>query len=93
MTDFEYDPERALWRPGRRSFLFLMGGALVGTILEPGPALVEAATVRAPRGRVPYVDPRRLWEATMRELHGDDSLTRELGMEPFRVKVYGETEK
>lgn len=29
----EYDPDRALWVPGRRSFLFLTGAALAGTIL------------------------------------------------------------
>ena len=32
----EYDPDRALWVPGRRSFLFLTGEALAGTVL-PGP--------------------------------------------------------
>lgn len=32
---FEFDPERALWKPGRRSFLFMFGAALVA------PSLVE----------------------------------------------------
>ena len=36
MNDFDYDPEKALWRPGRRSFLFLMGTAAVGVMLPPG---------------------------------------------------------
>ena len=81
MTDFEYDPERALWRPGRRTFLFMLGGALAGTLLKPSPALVQA--VLAPtRGH--FVDPRALWQATCRELGGDDSLSRELGLKPFR---------
>ena len=44
--DFEYDPERALWRPGRRTFLFMLGGALAGTIL-PGKDPVAEAVVRA----------------------------------------------
>lgn len=28
-----YDPERALWRPGRRSFLFMFGAAIVAPSL------------------------------------------------------------
>lgn len=28
--DFDYDPERALWRPSRRAFLFLGGSAALG---------------------------------------------------------------
>lgn len=36
MIDFEYDPEKALWRPGRRAFIFLMGTAAVGAMLPPG---------------------------------------------------------
>jgi hypothetical protein len=39
--EMEYDPERKLWRPGRRTFLFMLGGALAGTILKPGPELVR----------------------------------------------------
>lgn len=30
----EYDPERALWRPGRRSFLFMASAAAVGLALS-----------------------------------------------------------
>lgn len=37
----EYDPERALWRPGRRSFLFLLGGAMAGTMVPGWPAVPE----------------------------------------------------
>jgi len=39
--DFEYDPERALWKPGRRGFLSLLGCAVASAFLpslpEPGP--------------------------------------------------------
>lgn len=28
-----YDPERALWKPGRRSFLFMFGAAIVAPSL------------------------------------------------------------
>lgn len=37
----EYDSEKALWRPGRRSFLFMFGAALVAPMLPSfhGPAL------------------------------------------------------
>lgn len=85
MTDFEYDPERALWRPGRRTFLFMLGGALAGTILKPEPALVQA--VVGPPGRPPMIDPQLLWRATTAELGGDDRLSRELGLKPFRQMV------
>lgn len=33
MSEFEYDPERSLWRPGRRSFLFMFGAAVVGAMM------------------------------------------------------------
>jgi len=32
--DFEYDPERAIWKPGRRTFLFMLGAAAAGTIVS-----------------------------------------------------------
>lgn len=50
MTDFEYDPERAIWKPGRRAFLFLGASAAVGAMLpagavkDLGPWNVEAVT-------------------------------------------------
>ena len=31
--DDELDPETGLWRPGRRTFVFMLGGALAGTVL------------------------------------------------------------
>ena len=31
--EFECDPERALWKPGRRSFLFMFGAALLAPSL------------------------------------------------------------
>jgi len=31
--DLEYDPERTLWVPGRRSFLFMLGSAIGGLML------------------------------------------------------------
>ncbi len=31
----EYDLERALWCPGRRSFLFMLGAAAVGSMVPP----------------------------------------------------------
>jgi len=34
---FAYDPERQLWRPGRRKFMFLFGGAVAGALVA-GPA-------------------------------------------------------
>ena len=30
---FEFDPERALWRPGRRVFVFMLGGAVAGALV------------------------------------------------------------
>ena len=33
--DLEYDPEKGLWRPGRRSFLFMLGSA-IGGLMVPG---------------------------------------------------------
>jgi len=37
MTDeFEYDPEKTLWRPGRRSFLSMMGAAFAGLVVPSG---------------------------------------------------------
>ena len=87
---FEFDPERALWRPGRRVFVFMLGGAVAGALVpaaEPVSVieyLAEIAPAGLPRPRVPYVDPRKLWQATMQELHGNDSLSRELGLETFR---------
>lgn len=33
-NDYELDPERLLWRPGRRSFLFLIGAATASLLLE-----------------------------------------------------------
>lgn len=44
MDDLEYDPERKLWRPGRRSFLFMLGAAAVGAVL-PGKELFVARGV------------------------------------------------
>jgi hypothetical protein len=79
--EYEYDPGRALWRPGRRTFLFMFGAAVAGTILKPTLAQVQA--VAGPPGRPPMVDPRLLFWATITELHGDLTLTRELGLEPF----------
>ncbi len=38
----DYDPERKLWVPGRRSFLFMFGSAMVGTAL---PALPETGWI------------------------------------------------
>ena len=35
-----YDPERALWRPGRRSFLFMFGAAVVAPSLPFDPEKV-----------------------------------------------------
>lgn len=35
--DYEYDEERALWRPGRRSFLFMLGGAVAGLVVPKAP--------------------------------------------------------
>ena len=45
--DLEYDPESGLWRPGRRTFIFMLGAAMAGTVLGPqgevvaGPPEVE----------------------------------------------------
>jgi hypothetical protein len=33
--DFEYDPERALWKPGRRTFILMLGTAAIGTLVTP----------------------------------------------------------
>jgi hypothetical protein len=61
----EFDEERALWRPGRRSFLFFGASALVGSLLPPvtigGSSLVQAQTalvtaVWVTRDRVEYVE-------------------------------------
>lgn len=37
---FDYDPERKVWVPGRRTFIFMLGGALAGTLL-PGRGVEE----------------------------------------------------
>ena len=47
MTDqFEFDPERALWKPNRRSFFFGLGAALIAPMLPdvPIPPALKAAT-------------------------------------------------
>lgn len=44
MSDsFELDPERALWKPGRRAFFFGLGAALLAPMLPdiPGIGLVK----------------------------------------------------
>ena len=33
MENFEYDPEKALWKPGRRSFIFMLGTATAGILM------------------------------------------------------------
>ena len=38
-----YDPERALWKPGRRSFLFMMGAGIVGAALPDVPRMLTQA--------------------------------------------------
>ena len=83
---FEYDPERALWRPGRRTFLFMLGGALAGTLL-PGDEVVGVDLASGPdiTVRAAFIDPRKVWRATMREIGGDPSMSRELGLQPFRT--------
>ena len=41
----EYDPERALWVPGRRRFLFLGLGATLSSLLPAPPlSMIAAAT-------------------------------------------------
>ena len=46
MTEFDYDPEKALWKPGRRSFLFMFGAAAVGSLLPaPSFTLTQQKTV------------------------------------------------
>ncbi len=86
MPEFEWDPERALWRPRRRVFVFMLGGAVAGALVPPGRVLTEEMIVHAceqgVRNRM--LDPRLVWRATMAELHGDNRLTRELGMPVFR---------
>lgn len=37
MSDHEYDPERALWVPNRRSFFFSLGAALIAPMLPDVP--------------------------------------------------------
>ena len=37
----EYDPERALWISGRRSFLFMAGAAFAGLFAPPAQSLDE----------------------------------------------------
>ena len=47
LTDFEYDEEKTLWRPGRRAFLFLGASAAVGAMLPASAGVtttVEAVT-------------------------------------------------
>ena len=39
IVEAEYDPERALWVSGRRSFLFMFGAAAVGTLMPSVPPL------------------------------------------------------
>src|SRR5690242_3695316 len=49
MDNFEYDPEKALWKPGRRAFFFLAGSAMLAPMLpEFGntPKLVRVADLR-----------------------------------------------
>ena len=36
MSDFEQDPDTGIWRPRRRTFIILLGTAMVGTVLGPG---------------------------------------------------------
>lgn len=82
---FEYDPERALWRPGRRTFLFMLGTAVAGAFM-PG-AAAEDAVIQPVVTRPPMVDPRELWRATLRELDGDPSMSRELGLKLLKTPV------
>jgi hypothetical protein len=42
--EYEYDPERALWRPGRRSFLFMSGIALMGALVPGHDILIGVPT-------------------------------------------------
>ena len=35
LAKFERDPERELWVPGRRKFLFMSGAAMAGAVLAP----------------------------------------------------------
>jgi len=39
-----YDPERALWVPGRRRFLFLAGAAALAPFLRVAPPVVDSYT-------------------------------------------------
>ena len=36
-NDFEYDPDKALWKPNRRSFFFGLGAALLAPMLPDLP--------------------------------------------------------
>lgn len=38
-TDFDYDPERALWKPNRRSFFFGFGSVCAAYLLPDVPTL------------------------------------------------------
>jgi len=41
MSGMEFDPERSLWVPGRRSFLFMMGSAAVGALIPSVPSMTR----------------------------------------------------
>ena len=59
MTDQDaFDPERGLWRPGRRRFLFLSGAAMAGTLV-PGWAMPRtiADDFRMDLQTISYVGP------------------------------------
>jgi hypothetical protein len=55
---FEYDPERALWKPGRRSFLFMLGAAVVA------PMLPEVTAVSGGNTLVSYEEVLYGWRDT-----------------------------
>ncbi len=79
MTDFDYDPEKALWKPGRRSFLFMFGAAAVGSLLPaPSFTLTAQKTVGFGYSSAQLVTPQ--WEAreTARYFMGEVKFLREI---------------
>ena len=87
---FEFDPERALWRPGRRVFVFMLGGAVAGALVpaaEPVSVIEYLVASLSLVGDSPATSPRT-WPSggtcrTAAARPGDSWLRR-----PFELATY-----
>lgn len=83
VTDFAYDPERALWRPGRRSFLFMFGAAAVGSLV-PAPGMSQLrydVLIGAPTRSVALVTPAWVTRQVARDFINEISFVKTFNRE------------